>query len=350
MKKTLLLSAGFLAALALASCGGTSSSSQGASLPSESLPSEGTSEGSSSALEPSSELTLLTPSGAPTLAFYDMGDDPNWTSTSDATSIPPALRGNDYDMVVFDGLNGLNVLSQGSSNYKLAKWITGGNFYVVSTTHEAGEAFEGSERILSFNETGTASVAFRKLSSEEWGWDYEDSQVTYLSGVQQVLQTLVSNPGAYDYYVMAEPVLTNAKSQLAAKGVELEVVYDIQEEWKGAGLGETLPAAALFYNVNSYAEEKEAMDLFLEKTGERIDTAVNNPAEVVSALEAYGEPSEVQARFGYQPSLVTSLQGGGKNRFGLISSEAEIGTNREFANSYQEAVGASPYDTSLFLF
>ena len=92
------------------------------------------------------------------------------------------------------------------------------------------------------------------------------------------------------------------------------------------------------------------MNLFLEKTRERIDTAVNNPAEVVSALEAYGEPSEVQARFGYQPTLVTALQGGGKNRFGLISSDAAIGTNREFANAFQEAVGAPSYEASLFLF
>ena len=311
---------------------------------------ETSSEESSASSEESEGISLLTPSGAPTLAFYDMGSDENWVSTSDATSIPPSLKANEYDAIVFDGLNGLNVLKQGATNYKLAHWITGGNFYVVSTTHAAGDAFEGDETTLSFNQTGTASVAFNKLSREEWDWDYEDSQVTYLDGVQKVMQTLVQNPGSYDYYVIAEPVLTNAKNQLQAKNVTLNTIYNIQTEWKDAGLGETIPAAGLFFNVNSYAEKKDEMDAFLERTIERIDTAIEEPETVVAALNEYGDATAVQARFGYQPNLVTALQGNGQDRFGLISSETDIGTNLEFANAYQTAVGGAAYDASLFLF
>lgn len=341
MKKTLLLSAGFLAALALAACGGETASSSETSASSEG--------NASSEAATSEDVVFLTPTGSPSLAFYDQGDNENWTSTSDATSIPASFAAGTYDAIVFDGANGLNVIKKNGYNYKLARWISGGNFYVVSTKHEAGDAFEGNETIQAFNQTGNASLSFNKLATDYWKWDYEPSQVTYADGVQAVMQTLVSNDQAYDYYVIAEPVLTNAKTQLAAKGIELNTIYNLQTEWKEAGYGESIPAAALFFNVDSYASKKASLDVFLEETVERIDTAINDPAKVVETLEAYGSATEIQARFGYQTAQVTALQSNGENRFGLFGSDADLGGNASFANSFWTALGNEPFADSLFL-
>lgn len=295
-------------------------------------------------------VNFLTPTGSPALAFYDQGNNPNWTSTSVATSIPAAFAAGKEDAIVFDGANGLNVIRKNGYDYKLARWISGGNFYLVSTTREAGDPFVGeSAKILAFNQTGNASLSFNKLAKDYWGWDYLDSQVTYLDGVQQVMQALVANPGNYDYYVIAEPVLTNAKGQLSANGISLNTVYDLQAEWKAAGYGPSIPAAALFFNTKHYEKKKAAMDSFLEATLERIDTAIADPEEVVEVLGEYGSDDEVQARFGFRPAQVTSLQGNGENRFGLFGSEAELGGNDGFANSFWTALGNEPFEKSLFL-
>ena len=77
-------------AFALASCGGAK--------PVSSLPSESESE-------PAHAVTWATPTGAPTLAFYDQGSNTNWLSTDTPAAImPSAFAGNSYDALVFDGM------------------------------------------------------------------------------------------------------------------------------------------------------------------------------------------------------------------------------------------------------
>ncbi|MCH3908770.1 MAG: hypothetical protein LKF75_01045 [Bacilli bacterium] len=326
-KKTMLFAP--LALLALASCSGGSSSSEAA-----------TSE------EPAYQVKWVTPTGTPTLAFYNQGSNANWVSSSTpSTVVVPSFQTNNYDAIVFDGVSGLNVINKTGANYKLAKWISGGNFYVVSTTHTSTDSFATGETIMSFVQTGNASRSFLKLSKDVWNWNYADTDITYQTGVAGVAQSILQNGGNTDYYVVAEPVLTSLKSKL---GDNLHVIYDLQSEWKKAYNQETIPAAALFINNDSYSAHKDSLDTFISDTQKRMDTAISTPSTIKASLDAYGNDAAVQNRFGFTSSLAVSLQSSNKNDFGLLKSGV-ITDNKAFANDFNVTLGGTAFSDSLFL-
>jgi hypothetical protein len=348
MKKTFLMLP--LAALALASCGSASASSALAS-------SEASSAGASSALD-GYEVKIVTPIGAPAIAFYDQGNNANWVSSSDPTNVVlPAFGTDNFDAIVFDGTTGLNVIKKNSYNYKLAQWVSGGNFYVVSTKHAAAEAFESSDKIDGFVKTGNAAQSFLELAAIRWDWsldataDYPTGSVKWEAGVANVLTNLTTNPSGFDYYVIAEPMLTAAKTALAAQSITLNVIYNLQTEWAAQTGQLTIPAAALFVNNTSYASHKGAIDEFLADTQTRQDVAVTDVAAVATALDAYGNDDKVQGRFGFTSALASALQADGADKFGILKT-GDIADREEFANAFANQISGLDvvtYGSSLFL-
>jgi hypothetical protein len=324
-----------------------SSSSKEAS--SSSSVSSNSSSNSSSSVDVS-DLKWITPTGAPTLAFYDQGSNTaNWTSSSSPTTgVVPAFGTSDYDMIVFDGTSGLGVIAKNSYNYQLAQWISGGNFYVVSTKHTSISEFQAGQTIDGFVKTGNASKSFLKLSKDIWKWDYSDTEIAFEDGVAQVKTNLTANPSGHDYYIIAQPVLAAAKKALASQtpAVTLNVVANLQSEWKKAYNQATIPAAALFVNKSSYEKKKDKIDAFMAITQSRQDDAVNAIDKVTSALNAYGDDTAVTARFGFTSALVSALQP--TNQFGILKS-GDITDKKAFANDFQTTLGASAFADSLFL-
>jgi len=294
-------------------------------------------------------IQWITPTGAPTLAFFDQGANANWVSSSSpATAVVPALKTDTYDAVVFDGVSGLNVLMAAENpQYKLAQWISGGNFYLVSTKHASGDTFVTGETIQGFVKTGNAAQSFLKLSKDSWKWSYDvDTDVVWAAGVADIKTTLLANDTAYDYYLLAEPVLTATSKALKDKNVTLNVIYDLQAEWKKAYQQATIPAAALFVNTNHYATNKGAIDLFLKETQARQDKAATNDASVKTALDAYGDDTATNTRFGFTSALANSLQE--TNRFSILASGV-ITDKKAFANDFATTLGGSAYPDNLFL-
>jgi hypothetical protein len=318
-----------LVALALVSCNTTKTSS-------------------SSSADTGYQMKWLTPTGTPTIAFYDQGANTNWeTTATPGTKIVPAFAAGAVDAIVFDGVSGLNAIKKNGFNYKLGQWISEGNFYVVSTQHKAGDAFVSGQTIEGFVKTGNSARAFTKLASDQWHWNYAETDVTWLTGVAEVGQILMQSPKSFDYFIVAEPTLTMAKGALAKDGVTLNVVYDLQAEWKKAYNG-NIPAAALFINNNTYASNKDAVTSFISAAQLRLDTAISSPDKVKTALNAYGNDAAVQQRFGYTASTAVSLQYNGANKFGLLKSGA-VSDLVTFGNAFQTTLGGTAFDSSLFL-
>jgi hypothetical protein len=360
MKKTFLVLP--FAALALASCGTASSSSgiasSSASSPSASSSSASSSDASSSSTAEDYAVKFVTPVGAPAIAFYDQGHNANWVSSSDPTNVVlPAFGTDNYDAIVFDGTTGLNVIKKNSYNYKLAQWVSGGNFYVVSTKHQAGEAFASDYKVDGFVKTGNAAQSFLSLAAHHWNWaldttaDYPTGSVKWEAGVTNVLTNLTANPTGFDYYVIAEPSLTAAKTALAAQNIGLNIIYNLQTEWKAQSGQLTIPAAALFVNNASYDSHKDAIDEFLAGTQIRQDTAVDDVATVKTALDAFGNDAAVQSRFGFTSTLAAALQANGADKFGILKI-GDIADKEDFANSFAKQISGLDtiaYGPSLFL-
>lgn len=343
MKKQLLTI--IIAAGLLASCGTT--------------PVESSKE-TSSAAATSESVTWVSPTGSPTLAFYDQGDNEKWLSTATPESvIPSAFASASYDAIVFDGVSGLTMIKNMNRAYKLAKWINEGSFYVVSTKHTAEEAVAAGSKptVNAFVSTGNASKAFRDLAKNKWNWgEYgdgtdPDAAITYEKGVADVRTHLLgSDPDAFDYYVVAEPVLTAVQAQYKQQNKTLNVIYNIQTEFAAAHDGAKVPAAAIFVSNASYETKKAEIDTWLSETQTRIDNVKSNASVAVEAVKAYEDKGgDSQARFGVPSTMINLQQVVGQNKLAYLAA-SDVTDKAAVANGFNSALGAPlTFDTSCFL-
>lgn len=320
--------------LALSSCGGTENSSESSLLPNY------------------DELVVVSPTGAPTIALFDQGDNENWTSTT-PDFVRSAFLNDESDVIIFDGVNGLRLnAAHPEYDYKLARWITGGNFYLVSTTHETIDELTSASTIVSFGENLLPDLVFHKLIDDYWNWETSDSlNIEYLSAVSDVSARMIADHDSADYYFIAEPVLTNVKSRLAEQNVEVHEIYNLREEWKDFSGQSAIPQAGLFVNGSHYSANKDTFDNFLTHIDENLSLVLSNPEEAKEIMDSNLPLSEQQARFGFNSNLLVSLQNGNANRFGVVDP-ASIEDSQTFVNDFMDILsgeGVERFADSLFL-
>ena len=328
-----------LSFLLLSSCGGQSLESS-----------------SSSSIIEEDPLTILSPAGAPTLALYNHIDDENFLTTKDATQVALAMKtASNKDALIFDGVNGLKFhkAKQTSTDWKLARWLTGGNFYIVSTKHTKEDIFDENSKILSFGNGLLPDKVFRSLVTNKWHWTINEENIKYEAGTSQVSAILGSeNYASYDYYFIAEPSLQAAKTNLKSKGIDASIneIYNLREEWKDYSGMEYIPQAALFVNATSYQAKNESFANLLEEVDENLNDAIYNPQKIVSFLNEKEPNSDNQAdRLGFKAALVGLLQKEEANRFGMIDTK-KVHNAKEFVNTFMEKIGESVrFDDSDFL-
>ncbi len=285
-------------------------------------------------------VTWVTPTGAPTLAFYDQGKNEKWLSTATPASvIPAAFAANSYDAIVFDGVSGLNLVKKNADKTKMrfSRWI--------------------AWTIDAFVETGNSSKAFMSLAENVWNWkglsstkaETGSKTVTFEAGVSDVAANISTN--GFDFYVVADPVYTTLKGKM---GDNLHLIYDLQEEWGKAHDGAKIPSAALFVNSATLSAHPTAMNSFLDATEARIANLVDHPEVAKEALTAYENETadaenNVEQRFGIAAGIVNSLPTlQATNKLGF-KKKADIADARAYANKFQTALGAAEFDASLFL-
>ena len=301
------------------------------------------------------DFKWVTPTGAPTLAFYDQGSNANWVSASNPSEIVrPSFAANSYDAIVFDGVSGLNQMTKNAkaANYKLARWINNLGFYVVSLKHtvEDTKTWDASWTVDAFVPTGNSSRAFVSLATSVWNWSIGEGKITYETGVSQVAANIPTN--GFDFYVVADPIYTTLKGKM---GDKLHLIYDLQEEWGKAHDGSSIPSAALFVNSSLYSAHQASYDAFLSETNSRIDTLVDSPSTAQAALEEYAANNETAVvngdyvKFGISTSIVSNLATlQKKNAFGFLKTGV-IEDKKAVADSFNKALGGNEFDVGLFL-
>ena len=301
------------------------------------------------------DFKWVTPTGAPTLAFYDQGSNANWVSASNPSDIVvPSFAANSYDAIVFDGVSGLNLMTKNAkaANYKLARWINNLGFYVVSLKHtvEDTKTWDASWTVDAFVQTGNSSRAFVSLATSVWNWSIGEGKITYETGVSQVAANIPTN--GFDFYVVADPVYTTLKGKM---GDKLHLIYDLQEEWGKAHDDSSIPSAALFVNSSLYSAHQASYDAFLSETNSRIDTLVDSPSTAQAALEEYAANNETAVvngdyvKFGISTSIVSNLATlQKKNVFGFLKTGVTE-DKKAVADSFNKALGGNEFDAGLFL-
>ncbi|MDY2913474.1 MAG: hypothetical protein SPI58_01990 [Candidatus Enteromonas sp.] len=309
-------------------------------------------------------VTFATPTGAPTLAFYDQATNPNWFSSSQpATQILPLFTNNNYDAVVFDGTQALTNISTNQRDYTLAKWISSGAFYVVSTKHDATYVPTSKPRVYAFMPQGNISKAFRTLAKNAWNWgEYgasSDEFVTYGAAVSDVQAALASMIKAgstegdlYDYYLIADPAYSALSAQFKKANLTLHTIYDMNAEFQKKYSCD-IPAAAIFLNKTNYASKKASIDAWLDGVQKAMDVVAADLDAVIPAVKATDAGDGSNAKFGVSSAALTIVKnrtGKDQNPFryhktGEISTAAE---KASFANAFQTAIGEKAFGESLF--
>ncbi len=244
-----------------------------------------------------STLTIVTPKGAPVLAFYDQIENANYTRvTADAIS---ALWTGDQspDVLVVDLTSGVKAIENGAE-YKLAAIITFGNFYLASTGHDENETMDADDKIVLF---GNENMLPSRLWHYLYGTDY-DASLIYEADAQQAAAALASGKASdgsdVDYVFLAQPALFGSLK----KNENAKVYADIQEEYKNKS-GQDMIQAAVF--IKNSVDEATG-NAFLEKLQASIEAAIADPTKVEAGLSVFKD-DEATAQYGFNPTVVVNV-------------------------------------------
>lgn len=316
-------------------------------------------DSSSSSQEQIEKLDIISPAGAPTLAIYDLVNEKNLkTTTKPADVLLAAKTSVDKDVLIFDGVNALNLINKGATKtpWKLARWLTGGNFYLVSTKHNASETLTADSKICSFGEGNLPDLVFKKLLKDHFKVTIKAENFDYKAGTAEVSAALGSKEFAqsYDYFFIAEPSLMAAKNSLSKLETPLTVneIYNLRDEWKKYSSQDYIPQAALFINGNTYSKKQASFDNFLEKVDSNLNEVISNPQAAKEKLDAL-EPdlTKQKDRLGYNSSIMLALQKNNQNRFGMVD-RMKITDNRFFINEFNKKINGeegTSFPETIFL-
>ena len=234
------------------------------------------------------ELSVVCPSGAPSIAFYNEIDNESF-HTADAASILPELKGdNGSDIIVIDTVNGIKALNAGA-NYSLAATITFGNFYIASTGNDENGIMDDGDYIVVFSQGATPDLIFHYIYGNVY-----DSNLHYVQAVSDAATCLIKGINIadeangidnqyVDYVMIAEPALTAALSQ----NNKASIYTNIQDEYKKKSNDLQMIQASVFVSKKlSLSNAKEYLnnlqvtinnlldnpDLFVEGTSNLSDT------------------------------------------------------------------------------
>lgn len=287
-----------------------------------------------------STLTMVSPKGAPVLAFYDEIGNENYTRVA-ADAINALWSGDQSpDVMTVDLSSGIKAIANGA-DYKLAAIVTFGNFYLGSTGNDEDDEMGTDDKIVLF---GPENALPNKIWHYLYGNDFDENLV-FVADAQAAAAALASGKDSegnpVDYVFLAQPALTGALK----KNKNAKVYKDIQAEYT-AKSGLNMIQAAVFINNRV---DLETGNVFLAKMEEAINKAINDPEVAKEAMSVY-TGDEATAQYGFNPDLVVNVlkqkAASGRNAMGLGFERAYAIKND--IDAFMEVLGANKTSEEIY--
>lgn len=302
----------------------------------------------------STDFKVITPSGAPALAFYDQGSNLNLTIDSTPTNVAAELQKNDYDMIVFDSINGLKSLKRNSnSTYALARILTGGNFFLVAINKEVNQETgkvpmpTKDDVIVSFGEKLIPDLVYSKLASDYWHIDNKPTYLNSVSDTRAVLSSGKQGGKNVDYVFTAEPILTTIMNKQDAETYgKISIVANVRNDWKSLTGQNAIAQAGLFVKKELLETRKNDLDSYINSLDERLYNAVNDINIVKAELDNYGTLTEQATRFGFNSNIISAVQKDKANKIGIVTKDEKVDVN-EFLTSLGQETFSEEYFINL---
>ena len=285
MKKILPL---ILTALALSACSINNNKSGG--------------QGSADVFYNPEMFSIVTPTGAPALAFYKYASYKNFETNSVPTNIVAMMSKGEKDVVVLPTNAGVQAIVNAKAEYKIAATITFGNFYIVSMNNDDNQTMDANDTILLFQKNNVPDKIFHYIYG-----DVLDSALHYVSAVSDAASAIIggkfTDPDlgvelVPNYVLIAEPALTNVVSK---KGDAISVHTNIQEEYKKKSNNAELFQASVFVK-NSLEYEK--VRLFLNDLEKDINSAIADPSKMSTGMSKIEDAATV---YGVAPQMAENV-------------------------------------------
>ena len=243
------------------------------------------------------KLSIVSPSGAPALAFYNSLDE-NF-ETLDASIIKTMVVSEDKpDIAVLPTNVAVALLNKGI-DYSLAATITFGNFYIVSTNKDEDNVMDNTDKITLFQQGGIPDLVFKSI--------YKDiDNINYVNDASDATREIVNPNGDSEYVLIAEPAMHIALN----KNSNAYVYADLQEEYIKEYNHEIFQASIIVSNDLGYDNTKA----FLDKINKDIDSLIEDPNLLVRSISDNKISDEqAQAMFSNIDADITSLGYNGVN-------------------------------------
>ena len=247
-----------------------------------------------------SDLTIVSPTGAPALAFYDYANASNFETNSVPTNIVAMMATSQKDVVVLPTNAGMQAIIKNSVPYKIAATITFGNFYIVSMNNDDNQVMDERDNILLFQQNNVPDKLFHYV----YGNDL-NAGIHYANAVSDAATAIMS--GSFidgdesivpNYVMVAEPVLTNVLS----KKQTVSVYANIQEKYKEKSGNKEIFQASVFISDNT---DKNKTKSFLSSLKEDIENAIADPTKLSAGMNKAGESA--QEIFGVAPVMAETV-------------------------------------------
>ena len=315
MKKTLLPL--FLLGIALASCGGTPSTS-----------------------DYTLDLKVAAPAGAPVVPLFRHINSENLEVNADpANVIAYFSASSNKDVIIAPTNAGLKAIQSTSAPYKIAATITFGNFYFAGTGHDENKTLDPSDYVVVFQKNNVPDKLFQYV--------YGDTGLTnvhYVTAASDAATCLISgknisdNNAEVDYVLMAEPALNNALS----KNANAYEYASIQEEFKKKSGGKEITQASVF--VSSSLEKAKA-DAFLNALEQDVNAFLNNPKVLETYIVSEQDQKTAQSKFS-APVAMLEKMASSNNRMGLGYKKAV--DNKEAIKNFVSLFGINSIDEETY--
>lgn len=277
-----------------------------------------------------SNIGIVTPTGAPSLAFINYIDDSSFETNSTPSNVLSMMSENsDKRIVVIDVTSGIKAINQGAP-YKLAAILTFGNFYIASTGNDDNEKMDESDKIVLFGQNMIPDTIFHYLFKDKY-----DSCIEYVNAVSDAGKCLAAGKNLetgndVDYVFMAEPVLSTVLNNEKAPTYKRASIYmNIQEEYKRKS-GLDLIQAGLFVKDDGYFEDHND---FYKYFSENVNNILTDSEYVNSYLEGKTD-EEISSIFGVNSKLINMALKTNSIGLGFKNAYYEIVDIREFSKLF----------------
>ena len=246
-------------------------------------------------------LSIITPTGAPALAFYNYAGLSNFETNSVPTNIVGMMAAGQKDVAVLPTNAGIQAIKGKNAPYQIAATITFGNFYIASMGNDSDNEMNEGDKILLFQKGNVPDKIFHYVYG-----DTLDSSIYYVNAVTDAAAALIggtfvdaeSGDNVVPNYVMiAEPALTNVLS----KKENVKVYADMQAKYKEKSGNKELFQASVFVKNTL---EKEVVASFLSSLKDDIEGAIADPTKLSAGMAKESAAAEV---FGVAPQMAENV-------------------------------------------